>query len=205
MLKIGLTGGIGSGKTYVAEVFSKIGIPVYEADIRAKSIMRHSQRVKETLFHLFGKNAYIGSEPNNKYIASKVFNDKSLLDKLNNTIHPAVNEDFEQWCKSTSQARYIIKEAAILFQTDSYKSLDKIIAVSAPINVRIKRAMARDGATEKKIKDRITNQLPTEKINTLADFVVNNDGKSLILPQIIQIDNIIINEWQNLGSGLEQG
>ena len=148
---VGLTGGIGSGKTTVANFFSQLGVPVYIADLEAKGLMKRSKVIKRKLLQLFGKDAYIGVDINKPYIASKIFNDVSLLEKMNNIVHPKVASHFKRWLKK-QDAPYVIKEAAIIFENGSYQSLDFIITVIASENIRIKRVMARDQSTEKKSK-----------------------------------------------------
>ena len=149
---VGLTGGIGSGKTTVANFFSQLGVPVYIADLEAKGLMKRSKVIKRKLLQLFGKDAYIGVDINKPYIASKIFNDVSLLEKMNNIVHPKVASHFKRWLKK-QDAPYVIKEAAIIFENGSYQSLDFIITVIASENIRIKRVMARDQSTEKKVRD----------------------------------------------------
>lgn len=204
MLKIGLSGGIGSGKTLISKIFQELGVPVYYADLAAKRLMNSSFELSDGIKELFGENAYLNNKLDRKLLARLVFENKSLLHKLNKLVHPAVEKDFSDWCTTHSSKPYILKEAAVLFESGSYKQLDKVIVVSAPENVRIERVTSRDNSTVKEVLDRIKNQWPTEKLAALADFIIENDGKKLILPQVIKIDEKIKNIWQNLESGLEQ-
>lgn len=193
MLAVGITGGIGSGKSFVCEVFSKLGIPIYSADNRAKEISNESTSVIKEITALLGAEAYINKQLNRPFVASQVFSDKNKLQKLNNIIHPAVEKDYLEWQKNYSHLPYTIKEAAILFESGAYKQLNKTIVVTAPIDIRIKRVCDRDGSTEESVRERMNNQWPTEKIIPLTDFIIENDGKKLILPQIIKIDNELRN------------
>jgi dephospho-CoA kinase len=190
-LKIGITGGIGSGKTLVLSVFEKLGAPTYNADNRAKWMMNNSPKIVNKVFELFGQESYINGELNRTFIAEQVFKNKDLLNQLNVIVHPLVFSDFKEWCDSQNFP-YIIKEAALLFESGSYKDMDAIITVDAPLEIRLKRASIRDQKSEEEIKGRIKNQYPNEiKVNA-ADFVINNDGITPILPQVIQLHNLWI-------------
>lgn len=188
MLAVGITGGIGSGKSYVCKAFENMGIPVYNADTRAKYISNNSRHVIEQICQLFGSESYINAELNRPYIASKVFNSPSELQKLNAIIHPEVEKDYKQWLQNHNKLPYTLKEAAILFESGAYKHLNKTIVVTAPQDIRVARVTQRDNIIADEVLSRIKNQWPTEKIIPLTDFVIENDGKKLILPQIIEID-----------------
>ncbi len=194
MLKIGLTGGIGSGKSFVCNLFAQLGIPIYNSDERGKYLMANSHEVKEAILNLLGKEAYKDGALNRNHIASVVFNDPKLLNKLNNIVHPAVFKDFNHWCsiQEKENPAFILKEAAILFESGAYKKLDKIILITAPEHVRIERVMERDGISEDAVRNRIKNQTPTEDLIPLTDFIIRNDDKELILPQIICIYNKLV-------------
>lgn len=170
---VGITGGIGSGKTTVSAMFSDLGIPVYIADIEAKKLTNSSKIIKKQLIKLLGKNSYLEEKINKKYVADLIFNDKELLDKVNSIIHPKVVEHFKRWCKKQKTA-YIIKEAAILFENEGYKNCDYTILITAPLQVRIKRVLKRDSVTKKEIEDRIKNQWSDKKKKELADFTIEN-------------------------------
>jgi dephospho-CoA kinase len=191
MLKIGLTGGIGSGKTTIAHIFEILDIPVYYADTRAKQIVNENQSVKKKILQTFG-NVYSNGKLKRADVAKIVFNKPELLQKLNSIVHPAVAEDFEIWCDKNSDSKYIIEEAAILFESGAHKRMDKNITVFAPENIRIKRVCNRDNISAKMVMDRIKNQLPDEKKMLLADFVINNFGQNALIPQVIDIHNQII-------------
>lgn len=188
ILKIGLTGGIGSGKSLVSKVFSTLGIPVYDADSNAKRIMNTSKEIKNKLIDCFGENSFIKDKLNRKYLADIVFNNPEELQKLNNIIHPAVTVDFIEWSKQQNPAPYVIYEAAILYESGWYKVMDKTILVEAPDEIRIERTMQRDNTSREEVLKRIKNQWPTAKIKPLTDFIIQNDNKQLVLSQVIDID-----------------
>lgn len=170
---IGLTGGIGSGKTTVARLFKEFGVPVYNSDLKAKKLMQNSKELRTAIIDLLGKESYVLKKLNKKYIADKVFEDKELLQKLNAIVHPAVKHDFIEWAK-TKKMPYVIQEAAILFENNSYKTFDKIILVKAPKEVRLQRILARDTISEEEILARMENQWDDSKKIPLADYVIEN-------------------------------
>jgi len=170
---VGLTGGIGSGKTTVANFFSEQGIPVYIADIEAKSLMNRSKIIKRKLIKLFGNEAYDQDELNRSFIAHKIFNDAKLLEQMNSIVHPKVTSHFKRWLKK-QDAPYVIKEAAILFENGTYTNLDLIITVIAPENTRIQRVIKRDQSSKEKVKAIINNQWSDAEKIELSDFVIEN-------------------------------
>ncbi|MGJ8684149.1 MAG: dephospho-CoA kinase [Nonlabens sp.] len=177
---IGLTGGIGSGKTTVAREFEKLGIPLYIADDRSKELLSCDNEVKKAVKNLLGPDSYITEGDrevaNRPFIASKVFNDKSLLEGLNAILHPAVRLDFKQFCKTQSNAPFIIYEAAILFESGGYLNCDEVILVTAPIEERIKRVMARDGVKREEVIARMNHQWDEIKKLQGSNFVIINDN-----------------------------
>ncbi len=173
MKVIGLTGGIGSGKTTVANMFIALGIPVYIADVEAKKLMNNEPTLQKKIIKLLGSNAYRDGKLNRQFIADTIFNDKEVLKKMNAIIHPAVANHFEDW-KNSQRSAYVIKEAAILFENQGYKQCDYTILVVAPQEIRIKRVQKRDHSTRKEILDRIKNQWGDAKKKQLADFVIKN-------------------------------
>ncbi len=195
MMVVGLTGGIGSGKTTVAGFFKDKDIPVYIADDAGKRLMLTSG-IKEAIIDIFGKEAYSGNEPNRKLIASKVFSDSEKLEKLNGVIHPAVAKDFEAW-KEKQEAPYVIYEAAILFETGSYKKCDFSILVTAPKEERIKRLQKRDESSKVEIEARMDNQWSDEKKKKLADFCIKNTDLSLTKSQVKELHAILLKSRQN--------
>lgn len=170
---IGLTGGIGSGKTTVAKMFEELGVPIYIADTEAKKLTNTSKIIKKELIALLGEETYLNNTLNKKYVANLIFNDEHLLKKVNSIIHPKVAEHFKKWTKKQN-APYCIKEAAILFENGSYKDCNFTILVTAPLNVRIDRVLLRDHTSKKEIEDRINNQWSDEIKIKLADAVIEN-------------------------------
>lgn len=175
MMKIvGLTGGIGSGKTTVANLFSELNVPIYIADKEAKALMNKSKVIKRKLIQLFGKDAYKAEELNRPYLAEQIFNDKNLLQQMNAIVHPKVASHFKRWMKKQA-APYCIKEVAILFENGSYVNCDKVITVIAPLEIRISRVLQRDQTTTSKIKAIIKNQWQDQERMKLSDYVISND------------------------------
>lgn len=196
MIKVGLTGGIGSGKTYVASFFRQLNIPVYNSDMRAKTLMNTSNEIKKKLVQLFGADIYNKNELNRQKIAQIIFNDKQKLEQVNSIVHPVVQADFEHWVTEHSQSKYILKEAAILIESGAYNQLDKIIVVYAPDPLRVKRVMQRDGMTEDQVKARINKQMPQEEKLSYADFVITNDGTQIVKEQVAKIHQQIIQQYK---------
>ncbi len=192
MLKVGLTGGIGSGKSVVGKIFQLLDIPIYVADIEAKKIMHSNKTVQQQLITTFGKEVYTSENTINKaYLASVIFNRPDALEQINAIVHPAVRSDFQQWCLLQKNAPYIIQESAILFDTGIYRQFDKTITVTANEKLRIQRVMQRDNITEKQVAERIKNQLSEEQRINKADFIVYNNTEMLI-PQILKIHQTIL-------------
>lgn len=189
---VGLTGGIGSGKTTISKMFEKLGVSVYNSDIEAKKLTNTSTKIRKELTELLGEDAYKEDALNRKYVANLIFNDKLLLEKVNAIIHPRVAKHFKEWCKKQSSP-YVIKESALLFETNSYKNIDFTILITSPVMDRVKRVIKRDSISEKEIKDRINNQLPdAEKVN-LADFVIENIDLSITEEKVKEIHLFLLN------------
>lgn len=196
MIKAGLTGNIGSGKTAVAAIFKILRIPVYNADEQAREIM-HSSEVLNKIVKLFGKAIMDENEnPEKKKIAEIVFADKEKLEKLNRIIHPLVIDDFEQWMKEQKNSSYIIMESAILFETNYSSLFDKIIFVSAPMSLRLKRVMDRDKDNTEHVKKRMSQQLPEKDKIKKADFVILNNDRKALIPQVLSIHKKLITLYQ---------
>lgn len=172
-MRVGLTGGIGSGKTTVAEFFVELGVPVYNSDKRAKQLMTASKEVKEAIISLLGKKAYKDKRLNKKYISKLIFTDSSLLKKMNEIVHPAVAKDFLTWEKK-QKAPYVIQETALIFENDKQDFYDFIILVTSPIEQRLERVVKRDGSTKKEVLDRLQNQLQDDQKIPLSDCVLEN-------------------------------
>lgn len=187
MLKVGLTGNIGCGKSTVAKIFQAIGIPVFEADHEAHLIMLEPHIIG-TILEAFGTNIInIDGLIDRKKLAQIVFGDTEKLEKLNTIIHPAVQHAFSEWCKMYESQPFVIEEAAILFETGLYKEFDLLIVVSAPEEVRADRVIKRDRINRDEFYSRETAQWPESKKTELADFIIYNDGQQLLIPQAIEI------------------
>ena len=200
MRLIGLTGGIGSGKSTVAGLFRTLGIPVYESDTRAKYLMHHDNKVKAQIIHLFGNEAYTSDqELNRSWVSSRVFKDPSLLKQLNSIVHPAVFEDLKIWASEEPQqaAPYLLQESAILFEENLITRLQAIILVVASEDMRINRVKKRDELTEEQIRDRMKFQWPDEKKIPLSDFIIYNDSERSLIAQVMDIDQMIRNMKDN--------
>lgn len=191
ILRIGLTGGIGSGKTIVARVFEVLGIPVYYADQEAKRIINENEIVKEQIIAQFGEIAYINNELNRSYIASIVFKDKSKLDLLNAIVHPITLKESECWMQSQNTL-YAIKEAALIFESGAHKHLDFIIGVSAPLQLRIQRVVARDTTNAQDVYRRIENQMNEEDKLNLCDAIIINDEQQLVVKQVLALHDRLV-------------
>ena len=186
MVRIGLTGGIGSGKTTVAKVFEVLGIPVYYADDTAKKIVNTNEELRKKIIANFGEESFSSNQLNRKYIAGIVFNNEEKLKLLNSFIHPVTIADAEDWMKKQTTP-YTIKEAAILFESGAHAGLDYVIGVSSPLALRIKRVMERDNATEEEIQKRIARQMDEEEKLNRCDFIILNDEKHPIIPQVLEL------------------
>lgn len=186
MIIVGLTGGIGSGKTTVAKQFSKLGIPVYIADDEAKKLMRRSKIIKRKLIKLFGEAAYIEGELNKPYLANIIFNDKGYLEKMNAIVHPKVARHFEKWTQKQN-APYVIKEVAILFENGGDKACDYVITVTAPKKTRIKRLLKRDVTSKEKIEAIMKNQWSDEEKIKHSHFVIENTDLENTIQQVLEV------------------
>ena len=186
MKKIGLTGGIGVGKTYVSKIFQERGIPIFNADEQAKKCMVDDTNLKEAVQLAFGENMYLKGVLQKDALAKIVFNNTEALVELNALVHPIVKQKFEDWC-SLQSTSMVIKEAAILFESDSHVGLDAVVCVSAPEKLRISRVQKRDGKSVEQIQSRMSKQMPQAEKEKLADFVIVNNGEKLLLPQLIKV------------------
>jgi dephospho-CoA kinase len=192
MKKVGLTGGIGSGKTIVAKVFNELGVPVYEADKHAKRLMNESPAIKEKMQAAFGQGIYDENGLKRAELARIVFQDHEKLETLNHIVHPAVHEDFHQWCRDKEYLPYVIEEAAILFESGGHEFMDEVIMVHAPVKIRVKRVMERDKLSREEVLQRMKNQMPDEKKKKMAGITIYNDEKMLVLPQVLSINEQLI-------------
>ena len=191
MLKVGLTGGIGSGKTVVANIFRQLGVPVYDADIEARMLTETNDELKKEIKNTFGKEFFNEDDSlNRNAMAVNVFSDKEKLAQLNEIIHPFVRQHFAQWLKQHEKNKYIIKEAAILFESGSYRELDKIISVEAPEAHRIERVMERDNSSKEKILSVRKNQWNDAERKKHSDYAITNDNSVLAIPQVLKLHEI---------------
>lgn len=182
-MKIGITGGIGSGKTFICQLFKALAVPVYNADDEAKKLMNTDLRIRESLIAAFGEATYKDGILDRAFLAQQIFSDKEKLGLVNGIVHPIVIQAAKDWAEQ-QKARYSLKEAALLFESGSYKDLDYTILVTAPLSVRVKRVMERDGITEEQVMERISKQLTDEEKIKMADFIIINDGITPLLPQV---------------------
>jgi len=195
MIKVGLTGGIGSGKSVVANLFADLGIPIYNSDERAKKMMSNDEELKSSIISIFGDQAYSYDKLDRKYLASKVFNNRELLNKLNAVVHPAVRSDYNKWAEDQT-THYSIREAAILFESGSYKDCDVISLVSAPEELRIRRVTERDGVTSEEVKARVDNQWTDDKRGELSHYFINKDGYYSLKDQVLKIHESLLNKLE---------
>jgi dephospho-CoA kinase len=196
MLKVGLTGGIGSGKTMVARIFAALGIPIYYADEAAKRIQQEDPDVRKQIVGLLGEEAYHNGILNRTYVSSIVFADNTKLEQLNAIVHPATIRDAENWL-SAQTTDYAIKEAALIFESGSQGDLDFIIGVTAPMALRIKRTMARDGVKEEQVRHRMDKQISDKIKMRLCDAVIVNDEKQLLIPQVLELHQKLLSLSQD--------
>jgi len=193
MKLIGLTGGIGSGKSMVATIFSNLGIPVYESDSRAKQLMETDETTRNAVIELLGSKAFVDDQLNRTWIASQVFSDQDKLDQLNAIIHPTVFKDLMSWAEQDQQknAPYLIQESAILFEENLTERFHAIILVVADQETRIARVIARDNVPREKVMKRIQHQWPDERKIPLSDYVIFNDGERSLMAQVMDVDRVI--------------
>ena len=189
MKRIGITGGIGAGKSLVAEIIKAMGYPVYNSDERAKELTESNPKIKEGLIHLFGEEIYQNDTLNKFALAQAIFSDESLREKVNALIHPIVREDFNLWALAQNNS-LVFNESAILFETGSFKNFDAIILVYAPKEIRIKRIMKRDNCSENEVLKRMNSQFSDEEKYQLTEFRVLNDEQT---PLLVQVEKIILN------------
>jgi dephospho-CoA kinase len=191
MMKIvGITGGIGAGKSTICDVFKALGIPVYNADLRARELMNTDSALKQQIVGLFGKEAYFEDLVNRDFLAKTVFSNTHELRKLNNVVHPAVGQDFKNWVPQQSTP-YVIKEAALLIESGSYKQLDVLINVQAEEKTRIQRVLDRDPfRNHDEVLNIVSKQASEEERNRIAHHIIDNSGRQLVIPQVLELHHL---------------
>ena len=192
MLKVGLTGGIGSGKTAVSNIMSDIGIPVYNSDNRAKWLMNNDKELQNNIIQLFGDKAYLNKQLNRSYISTIVFDNPAKLNQLNSLVHPCVAIDFKKWIVENNTAEIVVKEAAILIESDAYKQMDSIVLVVADEKLRINRVSIRDGVHSIVVKKRMDTQMSDQMKMKYADHIINNDGS------LFELKNKVISVMESI-------
>lgn len=187
MIKIGITGGIGSGKSTITEILSVLGIPVYIADVESKKLIDSSPIIKKELINLFGKNIYKDGFLDRKLLASYIFSNKENLYLVNSIIHPEVKNNFSEWCVFNNEYSIVAVESAILFESDFHVLVDKTMTIYAPLDIRIERTIRRDNTTREKVLERIENQMSDEEKIKRSDFIINNDDRHSLIEQVLEI------------------
>lgn len=199
MLKVGITGGIGSGKTTVCNIFRNLGVSIFSADEEGKKFLNEDETTKSQVIDTFGRDMYTSDGTiDRKRMAQLVFNSPVDLERLNGIIHPKVKKKFEEWAETRQNHPYVIKEAAILFETGYYQDLDKIVNVFAPKEQRIQRILKRDKSTIEDVERRMRFQYSDQERNELADYIILNEDKNhnKLLPQIMQLHEVLLNEYK---------
>ena len=194
-LKVGITGGIGAGKSLVANIFRTLNIPVYDADVMAKKLMNEHPDLKKSIEIAFGPESFDQGHLNRPYLANKIFNDEKNLMKMNDLVHPVVINEYKSWLRHHAHQPYTIKEAALLFEAGSYKDLDKIILVIAPKAVRIQRILMRDQhRTQSDIENIMARQMSDTQKKELCDYIIINDERKMVIPQVLEIHDRLLAE-----------
>jgi dephospho-CoA kinase len=193
MYQIGVTGGIGSGKTLVCSILEVLGIPVYYADIEARKLMNSDPALKEGITGLFGDDAFLEGKLDRKFVGSKVFGHPEMLKSLNNLVHPAVRKDYKRWVSGRKGVPYVVEEAAILFESGAQQFLDMSVLVYAPRELRVGRVIARDGVEREEVLRRMSHQMDEKEKRDLADEVIINDNSRMLVPQVVALHEKIVN------------
>lgn len=193
MLRIGLTGGIGSGKSTVAHIFNVLGIPVYNSDNAAKRLMADNEELKNRIIKSFGEKSYLNGSLNRKYLSAEVFNDRKKIELLNSIVHPATIKDADEWTKKQI-APYTVKEAALIFESGSNQFLDYVIGVKSPLGLSIDRSMKRDNISREEVEARMKLQMNEEEKMKKCDFIIVNDEKQMLIPQVLLLHEKFLKE-----------
>ena len=193
MLRIGITGGIGSGKTTVADIFHVLGIPVYKSDDASKRLMVEDKDLKKNIIESFGEESYVNGILNRKYLAAQVFNDSKKIALLNSFVHPATINDARRWTEKQNSA-YTIKEAALIFESGSDEFLDYVIGVKSPLSLRVERAMRRDNVARQQVEARMKLQMDEDEKMKRCDFIIINDEQQMLIPQVLLLHERFLKE-----------
>src|SRR6185312_6482878 len=193
MLRIGITGGIGSGKSTVADIFNVLGIPVYSSDDASKRLMVEDKDLKKNIIESFGEESYVNGILNRKYLAAQVFNDSQKIALLNSFVHPATINDARRWTEKQNTA-YTIKEAALIFESGSDEFLDYVIGVKSPADLRVTRAMTRDNVTREQVEARMKLQMDEDEKMKRCDFIIINDEQQMLIPQVLLLHERFLKE-----------
>ncbi|HEX2975577.1 MAG TPA: dephospho-CoA kinase [Bacteroidales bacterium] len=195
IFRLGITGGIGSGKTSVCKVFEMLGVPVFSADPVARDIMDHDEKIIDNINAIIGRDLYRNGGLDRAVLANLIFNDRELLEKVNSIVHPEVFRRFDEWAAGQNAA-YVIMEAAILFESGASEKVDRVLTVTAPVEERIARVMHRNNLSREQVLERINNQMPDDERIRLSDYVISNSERDMIIPEILEIHNRIISITQ---------
>ncbi len=190
MIRVGITGGIGSGKSIVCEVFRKLNVPVFSSDLEARYLTNNDPEIRKGLISLAGDRIFEGQKLDRKLLAKYIFNDKELLAKVNKLIHPRIADCFRNWCLLHGNRSYVIQESAIIFESGANRMMDKIITVSCPQDIRISRVIAREHASMETIMAIIGNQMPEQEKISRSDHIIQNDGTRLVIPQVLYLHRL---------------
>ncbi len=191
MFRVGVTGGIGSGKSIICNVFHHLGIPVYQADIEARRLMGENESIQNGLLKYFGGEVFLGEQLNRKYLADRIFSDPDARTFINSLVHPVVRADFASWVQTRVGTSYVIEEAALLFETGAWKEFDYNILIDATVETRIERIISRDGIFRADVLARMASQMDPVEGRELADIVIHNDINDFVIPQVLKVDKII--------------
>ncbi len=191
MFKVGVTGGIGSGKSIICNIFHHLGVPVYQADIEAKRLMCENESIRTGLLRYFGGEVFLGEQLNRKYLADRIFSDPDARTFINSLVHPVVRADFASWVQTRDGTSYVIEEAALLFETGAWKEFDYNILIDATVETRIERIISRDGISRADVLARMASQMDPVKGRELADIIIHNDINDFVIPQVLKVDKII--------------
>lgn len=196
--QVGITGGIGAGKSTITQIFDAIGIPIYHADVEARRLMQEDSSLVANVKALLGDLAYLpDGSLDRSYVSEQIFGTHALLVRLNGLVHPCVHEDSLKWHDRQKDVPYTLREAALIFESGSYLELDAVIHVSAPLDLRVQRVMERDKVSKSEVMERVKYQWPEERRLMLADFVINNDGTSSLINQVLDIHQSLAGQVEN--------